>query len=182
MATLAGSWLMMLLLLGQTGRARPITGTLIDQDGTPVAGAEVRLSCEMAADGTVPTLESIRTDREGRFRLAVPTRDRLRGLSWYGAVWAYRPGSALTVADVTLMQKIDQAPLTLRLRAAAPRTLTVRGRDGKPVAGARVTLRSIHGAAAPRHPAPAPRRAGPTVLRHDRRRRQGGARRPLAPG
>ena len=48
----------------------------------------------MAADGTVPTLESIRTDREGRFRLAVPTRDRLRGLSWYGAVWASRPGSA----------------------------------------------------------------------------------------
>ncbi len=93
MATLAGSWLMMLLLLGQTGAGRPITGTLVDQEGKPVAGAEVRLSCGMAADGTVPTLESIRTDREGRFRLTVPTRDRLRGLRWFGAVWAYRPGS-----------------------------------------------------------------------------------------
>jgi hypothetical protein len=42
------------------------------------------------------------------------------------------------------MLAIDPAPLTFVLRPAAGRTVTVRGDDGKPIAGARVELRAIH--------------------------------------
>jgi hypothetical protein len=144
MATTAGWLVAVAVLVGQGDTGRAITGTVVDPDGKPVAGAEVRLSCGMAADGTVPTLESTATDRHGRFRLAVPPRDRLEPLSWYGSVWAFRPGSALAVGSVRQMEEIDPQPLTLVLRRAAPRTLSVRDRDGRPVAGARVQLSAIH--------------------------------------
>ena len=165
MTTFAGSLLSTLLLLGQLGAEKAITGTVVDRDGRPVAGAEVRLSCGMAADGTAPTLESIRTDREGRFRLAVPTGIALRAELVRGGLGepAGSPRRRGRHADAEDRRRPDaQAGM------AAPRTVTIRGRDGNPVAGARVTLRSIHGAA-PRHPAPAPRRAGPAVVRRDRR-------------
>jgi hypothetical protein len=71
-----------------------------------------RLSCGMAADGTMPTLASATTGVDDRFRLAIPPRDRLRELGWYGSVWAHRPGSALAVASVEQMQELDPAPQT----------------------------------------------------------------------
>jgi hypothetical protein len=147
MVTLAGSGLAALVLVGQAGGGPSITGTVVDPDGKPIAGIEIFLSSGMDIDGTVPTLESATSDREGRFRLAIPPRDRLRRLGLFGAVWAYRPGSTLALRSVRLDRGIDPAPVTIALRAAARRTVTVRGSDGKPLAGARVGVRAIHGAA-----------------------------------
>ena len=146
MSPLAVSIVAAIVVVGQVEGGPGITGIVVDASGKPVSAAEIRLSCGMARDGTTPSLGATQTDTQGRFRLAVPPRERLRGLSWYSAVWAYRPDKALACQTVVLMQKIGSAPLRLVLRDLSTRTVTARGPAGQPVEGVRVTPRSLHGA------------------------------------
>jgi Carboxypeptidase regulatory-like domain len=145
MSALAMTVLSSLIVVCQADGRTAITGTVVDSKERPVAGVEVLLSCGMAADGTVPTLVTTRTGADGRFQLPVPSRDRLRGLSWYSAVWACDTRLAMTVRTSVLMQNLEREPLRLVLREISTRTVTIRGPDGKPVAGAQVIPRSIHG-------------------------------------
>jgi len=147
MSALAVSIAVAMVVVGQADGGPAITGIVVDRNDKPVAAAEIRLSCGMAQDGTTPCLGTTRTDSQGRFRVAVPPRDRLRGLSWYSAVWACRPGLAMTSQTVVLMQNLEPAPLRLVLRELSTRTVTVRGPSGQPVKAVRITPRSIHSAA-----------------------------------
>jgi len=146
MCALAVSIAVAMVLVGQAEGGPAITGIVVDRNDKPVAAAEIRLSGGMAQDGTTPCLGAATTDSQGRFRMAVPPGDRLRGLSWYSAVWAYRPGLAMTSQTVVLMQNLEPAPLRLVLREPSTRTVTVRRPSGRPVEGVRITPRSIHSA------------------------------------
>jgi hypothetical protein len=109
----------------------PLQGTVVDDQGKPVADAQVvfhaRAPWEHERD---PVEARTRTDAKGQFRLIVPP---LEGIPIIRArVWAYRPGSGITASPT------DHHPLALILKKPEPRTIAIEGPDGQPVAGARV--------------------------------------------
>lgn len=126
----------LVLALAQTPAS--LAGDVVDEAGRPLAGIEVVLSCGQALDGTVPTLARVRTDDQGRFRLEAPNRERLgETRAPWGAVWAYRSGKALAGAK-WLRSRPQAEPIRLTLDEPGRRTISIKGPDGSPVAGARV--------------------------------------------
>ena len=79
----------------QAGRGVTIEGTVVDDQGKPVADAQVLFFAPAPAGGKVESVEvRTKTDAAGRFRLTTPPlgRDTANG----ARVWAYRSGSAIT--------------------------------------------------------------------------------------
>ncbi|WP_165223966.1 carboxypeptidase-like regulatory domain-containing protein [Aquisphaera insulae] len=131
------SWLPLVLsLLAQ--EPAPLSGTAVDREGRPVVGVEIVLSHGPADDGTVPVLSRATTDAQGRYEILPPAADRRpqRRQSWH--LSAYRPGSGLVVS-VTHLKAKDADGYRLALLPAGRRTFTVRGDDGRPIAGVRLT-------------------------------------------
>ncbi len=133
MTTVAVS-VLALILTAQT-QSREIDGSVVDEQGKPVAGATLilqrsvgRLTSEESADPRTVT------DTAGRYRLAAP---KARWIDT-STLWAYRPGFAL--ATVPLWEEI---PGTLVLKKPWPRTITIEGPDGKPIVGAKVSPESV---------------------------------------
>ncbi len=114
----------------------PLQGKVVDDQGKPVADAQVVFFVPPPLEGDVDPVEvRTKTDAAGQFRLTSPplARFAMNGVN----VWAYRPGSAITAAPSYL------PPLDLVLRKSEPRVVTVEGPDGQPVAGAIVSPRVI---------------------------------------
>jgi hypothetical protein len=105
-----------------------VEGLAVDEEGRPLEGAQVSV---LDAGGKV--LAAARTDASGRFRLHGVPPGRLR-------IRAVAPGPGLgAVADLQLPPPTpDLVTISLTKRAAIAGI--VRERDGRPVAGARVTL------------------------------------------
>jgi hypothetical protein len=114
------------LVLAVPTQSRELSGTVVDDRGKPVAGAAVVFK-QSAADQ--PANPQTRTDAAGRFRLSAPIA------SWgrVPTLWVYQPGLALAAVDTGA-----DFPATINLRAPLPRTITIEGPDGKPIAGAKV--------------------------------------------
>jgi hypothetical protein len=119
-------------------QARAIQGSVTDEGGKPVADAEVLFFAPAPSRGKAQAVEvKTKTDAAGRFRLAVPS---LAGVEVFRAnLWVYRPGSAMTYAPRT-----RALPPTLVLRTPKPRTITVLGPDGHPLAGALISPRVVY--------------------------------------
>ncbi len=147
MTTLLGSLLTVVLLCQVPAHAqadRAVAGTIIDEEGKPIAGATVemqapadpylKLTGEPArADAAAMAL----SDGGGRFELKVPPGRMLTNATH---IWAHQPGRA--VASVRLPNEVGK-PSQIVLWNSVPRTVKVEGPDGKPVAGARVEARLI---------------------------------------
>ncbi len=125
------------LVLGWT---TPMTGTVVDAEGRPVAGASVWLGDTFAKRAGPDLLASAETDEAGRFRLDREDDLAGRGTSWSPALWAYKPG--LHVASVEFKNRIPgpDEPVKLVLGPATAATVRVVGADGRPAAGARVRV------------------------------------------
>ncbi len=128
------SSILTLILTAQT-QTREIDGSVVDEQGQPVAGATVifhrsagRPRSEQLADPR--TL----TDTAGRFRLAVP-KARWNNA---GTLWVHRPGLALACVEAW-----EESPRSLVLKKPRPRTLTIESPDGKPIAGAKVSPEAV---------------------------------------
>jgi protocatechuate 3,4-dioxygenase beta subunit len=117
-------------------RLRPggrLSGTVVDEDGAPVAGAEVRTWGFVSMPADAPPHV---TDAQGKFRIG--------GLlaSTYGLrvdAKGFAPGSLDEIAV-----KLDQEVANLRVALKRGLTITghVMGSDGSPIAGARVAFAS----------------------------------------
>ncbi len=127
-------------LLGQDRQS--ISGEAVDGQSHPVAGAEVVLTAGPARDGSVPILARTTTGPDGRFRLERPDATRCRDFHSTGAIWAYRPGHGLGVVDLIREDQPERVHRLL-LETQEIRRLTIRGADGRPVAGARVAARLV---------------------------------------
>jgi len=135
MTTLLGPLLAAALMSQLQGG--PLEGKVVDDQGKPVAGAQVVFFAPPPLEGNVDPVEvRTHTDAGGRFRLTSPLlgRDAMNGVH----VWAYRPGSAITAVPSY------RPPLDLVLRKPQPRTVKVEGPDGQPVAGALVSPRVVY--------------------------------------
>jgi len=117
-----------------------LAGRVVDDQGKPVADAEVDFFAPPPLEGKVDPVEvRTQTDAGGQFRLAYPPLGRTAMNEVH--VWAYRPGSAITAVASR------QRPLDLVLRKPQPRRVKVEGPDGRPLAGAALSPRVIFVAA-----------------------------------
>ncbi len=119
--------------------ARTISGRVVDPDDKPVAGARLLL-CWMAPPEKRTPVEVATTAADGTFRCAIEPPEE--GVLENRSLIARAPGFG---ADwVGVGELAADKPVTLRL---VPDDVTVRGRvvdlQGKPVAGATVTVNSI---------------------------------------
>ncbi len=134
MMTLFGPILAAALMAQFQGRT--LQGTVVDDQGKPVADAQVIFHAPAPWKGDAEPVEvRAKTDAEGRFLL---TTSRMAGVDILDSkVWAYRPGSAITAVPGR------RKPLALVLRKPKPRTVKIEGPDGQPVVGAHIAPRAI---------------------------------------
>jgi len=138
MSTLFGPILAAALLAQFQGGT--LQGTVVDDQGKPVADAQVVFHAPAPGGGKVQPVEvRTKTDAEGRYRLTTPPLGGVYIL--LARVWAYRAGTAITAALV------DRSSAALVLRKPEPRTVKIEGPDGQPVAGASVSPRVVSFAA-----------------------------------
>lgn len=103
-------------------------GRVVDEDGKPVAGAEILLVQKKIFE--MPVLESTRTDAHGAFSVSYGARSSIE--NWI-EIQAFAPGKGLGLAIY------DPANIgEIRLKPATRITLTITGSDGRPLSGFRV--------------------------------------------
>jgi hypothetical protein len=118
-----------------------VTGTVVDERGQPVAGAEVVLTWGAQRDGSVPIIGKTSSDATGRFQSDLPGASR-RTFAVEGAIWAHKPGLGLGVLELIRADHPDR-PHRLVLEPSETRKLTVRDAAGRPIAGAGVAPRLV---------------------------------------
>ena len=128
------------------GPARPapvaISGTVVDADRNPAAGAGVYFSSWNTGHGWGVVDAQAETDAHGRFRLEVPgDPGRVRA---GGVLWAYRPGALVASRRVTRELLPPDLPVVMVLDHPARSEFLIRGPGGQPVAGARIEPRLLH--------------------------------------
>ena len=154
------------------GMTVPLSGTVVDAAGQPVAGATVWLGDPIATQQGPEVLATTETDDQGRFRLERADDLAARGDMWSPTLWAYKPGSHVAFLEI-------QGELAGGRRAGPPCARTA-GLDLAPRPPARWQARQ--GGARPVRPGDpqGPAAAGQAARpprRDDRRRRPGDARR-----
>ena len=136
MSTLFGP-IMAAALLAQAPSARIAAGTVVDDQGKPIAGATVVMYAPPTPffKGDSVTAQAV-SDGAGGFELQVPPLGRVVTNGVH--LWAIQPGLAVAAVQYAMSK-----PHQIVLRKPDPRSVKVEGPDGKPVAGARVEARLI---------------------------------------
>ncbi len=120
----------------QASNLTNLAGRVVDDQGKPVADAQVFFFAPPPLEGKVDPVEvRTQTDAGGQFHLPYPPLGRVALNEVH--VWAYRPGSAITAMPSYL------TPFDLTMRKPRLRTLKLEGPDGRPIAGAIVSPRVI---------------------------------------
>jgi Carboxypeptidase regulatory-like domain len=129
-----------LVFLAQSASDHRVAGTVVDEGGKAIAGAQVVLYAPPIGNFNGDAAEARgESGGDGRFDFKAPPLGRIGRISTNGVhVWAFKPG--LTVAAVEY--QIDKSHAIV-LRKPEPRSLRIDGPDGKSVAGARVEARRI---------------------------------------
>ena len=116
------------------GNLTNLAGRVIDEQGKPVADAQVVLFTPRSILGSGEPVEvETKTDPGGHFQFVFPRRKRAAS-----RLWTYRPGSAIAV------RASNTPPFDLVLRRPQPRTVTIVGPDGRPVPGAILSPRILN--------------------------------------
>jgi hypothetical protein len=126
--------LLNLFLLGAAPTPRavplPITGQLVGEGGRGAAGVRIELVPFASSAGSVPALAATASDAAGRFRLEAPATGMWKVLA---RAAGYVP---LEVELAPLVEPTDLPPA--RWQAASQVEVRVVGKDGRPLARARV--------------------------------------------
>lgn len=114
-----------------------VTGVVLDEEGAPLENvfidAELRRSAGSIGDNSIDAASQAESDQAGRFRLEhVPVGDIM--------VRAYDGTHAVSTVETTIESCDNLAPVQLRMSSGGGLKGVVLGSDGKPVAGAKVTL------------------------------------------
>ncbi len=114
-----------------------LAGTVKDERGAPAAyvflDAEARMGAGMTSEVSMEAAKQTQSDEKGRFTLDnVPTGPVL--------IRAYDGSHAVTTATLDVGDCAKLAPLDLKMTLGGRVKGTVKGVDGKPIAGARLVL------------------------------------------
>ena len=120
------------------GATVPLTGTIQDPAGRPVAGARVWLGDTNATNKGPEVLATAKTDEQGRFQLERADDLVGRGGLWSPTLWAYKPG--FHVACIEFKGSLPGASEPVRLVLGTPASISLRVvfPDGQPAQGAQV--------------------------------------------
>ncbi len=120
------------------GMTVPLSGTVEDADGKPVAGATVWLGDTIATRKGPDVLATAETDEKGVFRLEREADLMGRGAIWSPTLWAYKPGAR--IAFLEFKHELPGPGESVRLVLGAPASTPCRifKPDGKPAPGATV--------------------------------------------
>ena len=134
------TWLGAACLAAGMAATVPLSGTVVDAEGHPMAGASVWLGDTHADHKGPQTIATAETDDEGRFRLERPDDLPARGAnSWSPTLWTHKPGFRVGHLELKWGPPKADEPVRLTLGPpAAPIAIRVVRLDGSPVAGARV--------------------------------------------
>lgn len=124
--------------LALLGMSVPLSGTVEDGAGKPVAGAIVWLGDTNATRKGPEVIARAETDDQGRFRLERPDDLAGRGAYWSPTLWAFKPGSRVAFLEFkgAIPGAVEPVRLVLGPPASAP--LRVVRADGRPASGVRV--------------------------------------------
>jgi hypothetical protein len=127
----------------EAGETIRYQGRVLDPDGKPIAGAALQLVSYGLKNPDNPPIRA-RSDAEGRFRFEVPKSDydtSMEDHPWsYGTILAHAPGLAVGLAS----PRTGSRELTVRLaRDDVPISGRIIDLQGRPVAGATVTVLSV---------------------------------------
>lgn len=114
--------------------ARPVRGKVIDENGKPVAGADVWLPVYTRERHVLHT----KADSQGRFALEVPSAWLAEAQPWNQAtsLWAHAEGRQLGTAKALLSQEVVDA--LIQLGPATDTAFVVLTPEGRPCVGALV--------------------------------------------
>ncbi len=119
------------MVFAQAQPDRTATGEVVDDQGKPVADAQVVLYAPPLVWGKENAAEAqTRTDAQGQFHLKIPPLGRtvVNGVNYL----AYRPGLAISA------NAYFGRPHRLILQKPEPRPVKIEGPDGQPIAGVRI--------------------------------------------
>jgi hypothetical protein len=111
------------------GAGATLSGRVIDDKGNPLARAEVELTAPPAGDA----FEIVRSDQQGRFTIGPVAPGRYQA-------WARAAGHALVSPPEVELRVESSARLDIRLLRAAQLSGQVVDEQGKPLAGALITV------------------------------------------
>jgi hypothetical protein len=123
--------------------AKTVHGKVVDEDGKPIAGADVWMMPAWNPAHRRPATHTT-SDADGRFTVpvAIVSRQDLQRVGWpypVGLLWAYAAGHQLNIAyGGNQIYGRDESDVVIQLKPAAKTTFVVLGPDGKPRAGALV--------------------------------------------
>jgi RNA polymerase sigma factor (sigma-70 family) len=120
-----------------------LTGVVVDGDEKPVRNAEVVASFRERGPNFGAVTSSTRSDDQGNYRISVPRLDGDPRRFWASAVWAYSPGRLVASRELGPLINSPDVPIRLVVGQPARTLLEVRGPDGKPIAGARISPRGL---------------------------------------
>ena len=124
------------------GLTVPLSGTVVDGAGRPVAGATVWLGDTIATRQGPEVLATAATDELGSFRLERAEDLAGRGVIWSPTLWAFKPGSRIACVEFKRNVPAADEPVRLVLGPPASAPLRVLRADGKPAEGA--SVRVVH--------------------------------------
>ena len=122
------------------GMTVPLTGTVEDSAGRPVAGATVWLGDTGATRKGPQVLASGETDARGHFRLERADDLAAQARNWPPMLWAFKPGSHVALVEFKANLPAADEPVRLILGPPASTPLRVVRPDGSPSAGTAVHL------------------------------------------
>ena len=122
------------------GLTVPLSGTVRDASGRPVAGATVWLGDTFSKREGPEVLATGKTDHQGRFRLERTDDLAGRGSFWSPTLWAYAPGHRIAFKEFKTNLPKANEPVHLVLGAEGTIPLRVLQPDGKPAAGGAVRV------------------------------------------
>ncbi len=127
----------MWIVLGMTV---PLSGTVVDADGRPVAGATVWLGDTHWGRHGPEVLATAQTDDRGHFQLERADELSGRVSQWSPTLWAYKPGSRVAFLEFKRKLPGSDQPVRLVLGPPVATALRVLQADGKPAAKAKVQV------------------------------------------
>ncbi len=116
----------------------PLSGTVEDANGRPVAGATVWLGDTIATHTRPEAIALAETDEAGRFHLDRPADLAGRGSMWSPTLWAFKPGSRIAFIEYKHEIPGPDEPARLVLGPPTETSIRVVDHEGKAVKDARL--------------------------------------------
>lgn len=132
----------LLLLATAQAPSTPLVGSVVGDDGTPVARARLVLTgAEPGGESSVVAQGT--SDDDGSFRIDRPAALKPINQSLCPTLWIAAPGRLVSVVKFVKRVPSADEPVRVVMKPAARTEVRVESPEGKPVAGARVNVQRI---------------------------------------